>query len=133
MSILGTLRQNRAGEWKNLDEYLRELRHREAGALAALATALTAPPEEQKELVAHGEAGAILIEVACDLRGPKGARLAASRAPLEAGIAAPFIGHPFIGAGDLVTHPPPGPMARQLVGAGLPRALHPRGEPAPIT
>jgi len=133
MSILGTLRQNRAGEWKNLDEYLRELRHREAGALAALATALTAPPEEQKELVAHGEAGAILIEVACDLRVPKGARLAASRALLEAGIAAPFIGHLFIGAGDLVTDPRLGAMARKLVESGLPCALHLGGEPAQIT
>jgi len=133
MSILATLRQNRAGEWTNLDEYLRELRHRETGALAALATALTAPPEEQKELVAHGEAGAILIEIACDLRVPKGARLAASRALLEAGIAAPFVGHLFIGAGDLVTDPRLGAMARKLVESGLPSALQLGGEPAQIT
>src|SRR3977135_3877242 len=106
MSILATLRQGRAGEWKNLEEYLRELRHRETGALAALANALVAPPQEQKELVAHGEGGAILLEVACDLRVPKGARLAASRALLEAGIAAPLVGHLFIGARDLVTDPP---------------------------
>jgi len=133
MSILATLRQNRAGEWTNLDEYLRELRHRETGALAALATALTAPPEEQKELVAHGEAGAILIEIACDLRVPKGARLAASRALLEAGIAAPFVGHLFIGAGDLVTDPRLGAMARKLVESGLPSAIQLGGEPAQIT
>ena len=29
MSILSTLRQSRAGEWKNLDEYLRELQSKE--------------------------------------------------------------------------------------------------------
>src|SRR5882724_8085664 len=120
MSILATLRQSRAGEWKNLDEYLRELRHRETGALAALANALTAPPHEQKELVAHGEGGAILLEVACDLRVPKGARLAASRALLEAGIAEPFVGHLFIGAGDLVTDPRLGANGAQAGRVGAP-------------
>ena len=80
MPILATLRQDRAGEWTNLDDYLRELRHRETGALAALANALSAPSHEQKELAEHGEAGAILLEVACDLWVPKGTRLAASRA-----------------------------------------------------
>src|SRR5882672_9031202 len=133
MPILATLRQSRAGEWKNLDEYLRELRHRETGALAALANALSAPPQEQKELVAHGEGGAILIEIACDLRVPKGARLAASRALLEAGITGPFVGHLFIGAGDLVTDPRLGAMARKLVESGLPSALQLGGEPAQIT
>src|SRR5882724_4968251 len=133
MSILATLRQSRAGEWKNLDEYLRELRHRATGALAALANALSAPPHEQKELVAHGEGGAILLEVACDLRVLKSARLAASRALLEAGIAGPFVGHLFIGAGDLVTDPRLGAMARKLVESGLPSALQLGGEPAPIT
>jgi len=133
MPILATLRQSRAGEWKNLDEYLRELRHRETGALAALANALSAPPQEQKELVAHGEGGAILIEVACDLRVPKGARLAASRALLEAGIADPFVGHLFIGAGDLVTDPRLGAMARKLVESGLPSALQLGAESAQIS
>jgi len=133
MSILATLRQGRAGEWKSLDEYLRELRHRETGALAALATALAAPPDEQKELVAHGEGGAILLEVACDLRVPKGARLAAARALLEAGVSGPFFGHLFIGAGDLVTDPRLGAMARKLVESGLPSALQLGGESARIT
>src|SRR5712664_703066 len=133
MPILATLRQSRAGEWKNLDEYLRELRHRETGALAALANALSAPPLEQKELVAHGEGGAILIEVACDLRVPKGARLAAARALLEAGIADPFVGHLFIGAGDLVTDPRLGAMARNLVESGLPSALQLGAESAQIS
>ncbi|TMA20672.1 MAG: hypothetical protein E6J84_02080, partial [Deltaproteobacteria bacterium] len=64
------MRQDRAGEWKTLDDYLRELRHRETGALAALANALPAPSHEQKELAEHGEAGAVLLEVACDLRVP---------------------------------------------------------------
>src|SRR2546423_143225 len=79
MGILATLRQDRAGEWKTLDDYLRELRHREAGALAALANALPAPSHEQKELAESGEAGAVLLEVACDLRVPKRPRLAPAR------------------------------------------------------
>ena len=105
MAILATLRQDRAGDWKSLDDYLRELRHRETGALAALANSLSAPPGEQKELAGYGEAGAVLLEVACDLRVPKGARLAAARCLLEAGIEPPFVAHLFIGAGDLVTDP----------------------------
>src|SRR3981189_326005 len=133
MSILATLRQSRAGEWKNLDDYLRELRHRETGALAALANALSAPAQEQKELVAHGEGGAILLEVAGDPRVPKGARLAASRALLEAGIAAPLVGHLLVGAGDLVTDPRLGAMARKLVESGLPSALQRGGESAQIS
>jgi len=133
VSILATLRQDRAGEWANLDEYLRQLRHRETGALAALANALSAPTQEQKELADHGEAGAVLLEVACDLRVPKGGRLAAARCLLEAGIDAPFVGHLFIGAGDLVTDPRLGGAARKLVEAGLPSALKLGGEPAQIT
>src|SRR5205085_4704859 len=133
MGILATLRQDRAGEWKTLDDYLRELRHRETGALAALANALSADPHEQKELAEHGEAGAVLLEVACDLRVPKGSRLSAARCLLEAGIEAPFVGHLFIGAGDLVTDPRLGGAARRLVEAGLPAALGLEGEPARIT
>lgn len=133
MPILATLRQDRAGEWTNLDDYLRELRHRETGALAALANVLSAPADEQKELAEHGEAGAILLEVACDLRVPKGTRLAATRTLLEAGIGEPFVGHLFVGAGDLVTDPRLGAMARKLVESGLPSALQVGGEPAQIT
>lgn len=132
MSVLATLRQDRAGDWKSLDEYLRELRHRQSGAVAALATALSAPAQEQRELAGHGDAGATLLEVACDLRVPKGARLAAARCLLEAGIEAPFVGHLFIGAGDLVTDPRLGAAARKLVESGLPAALELGGEAAQI-
>src|SRR5919204_352869 len=133
MAILATLRQDRAGDWKTLDDYLRELRHRETVALAALANALSAPASDQRELAEHGEAGAVLLEVACDLRAPKGSRLSAARCLLEAGIEAPFIGHLFIGAGDLVTDPRLGGAARRLVEGGLPAALQLEGEPAQIT
>src|SRR3954470_23622021 len=105
MSVLATLQKDRAGEWKSLDAYLRDLRHRQQAALAALANALSASAQEQKELAEHGDAGAVLLEVACDLRVPKGARLAAARCLLEAGIEPPFVGHLFAGAGDLVTDP----------------------------
>jgi len=132
MSVLATLRQDRAGEWKSLDDYLRDLRHRDQAALAALGHALSAPAPEQRELAEHGDAGAVLLEVACDLRAPKGARLAAARCLLEAGIEPPFVGHLFAGAGDLVTDPRLGAQARKLVEAGLPAALQRGGEAAQI-
>jgi hypothetical protein len=132
MSILATLRQDRAGEWKSLDDYLRELRHRETSALAALGRALSAPAQEQKELAGHAGAGTILLEVASDLRVPKGARLAAARCLLEAAIEAPAIGNLFVGAGDLATDPRLGASARKLVEAGLPAALQLGGEAAQI-
>jgi hypothetical protein len=133
VAILATLRQDRAGDWNSLDDYLRELRHRETGALAALANALSAPLAEQRELAEHGEAGAVLLEVACDLRVPKASRIAATRCLLEAGIEPPFIGHLFIGGGDLVTDPRLESAARRLVESGLPAALKLEGEPAQIT
>src|SRR3954468_8834605 len=132
MAVLATLRQDRAGDWTSLDDFLRELRHRETSAVGALASALAAPAQEQKELAEHGEAGAILLEVAGDLRGPKGARLAAARCLLEAGIEEPFIGHLFVGAGDLVTDPRLGAAGRKLVESGLPAALRLGGEAAQI-
>src|SRR2546429_5568595 len=131
MGILATLRQDRAGEWKTLDDYLRELRHRETGALAALANALPAPSQEQRELAEYGEAGAVLLEVACDLRVPKGSRLAAARCLLEAGIEAPVVRHPFLGAGDIGTDPRLGAAARTLVASGLPVGRQPAGGPTP--
>src|SRR5512138_1095941 len=133
MPVLSTLRQDRAGEWTSLDDYLRELRHRETSALAALANVLVAPAHEQQELAGHANAGAALLEVACDLRVPKGARLAASRCLIEAGIEAPFVGHLFAGAGDLVTDPRLGGCARKLVESGLPAALQLGDDTARIT
>src|SRR5438477_448025 len=55
MAILNTLKREGVGSWTTLADFLREARMRETGALGALAAALTAPPEEQKEL-AQGEA-----------------------------------------------------------------------------
>jgi len=133
MSVLATLRQDRAGDWTNLDDYLRELRHRETGALAALTHVLSAPPSEQKELAGHAGAEAVLVEVAADLRVPKGARLGAARSLLEAGIQEPFIGHLFAGAGDLVTDPRLGAFGRKLVESGLPCALRLGGEATQIS
>ena len=133
MPILATLRQDRAGEWSNLEDYLRDLRRRETGALAALASALSAPGPEQRELADHGEGGAVLLEVACDLRVPKGARLGAARCLVEAGIPEPFVGHLFAGAGDLATDPRLGAAARKIVEAGLPCALRLGGDYAQIS
>src|SRR5258706_2722287 len=133
MAILATLKKESAGAWPSLADYLREARHRETGALAALAGALSAPLPEQKELADAPDAGAILLELASDLRVPKGSRLAAARCLLEAGIAGPLIGQLFIGAGDLVTDPRLGASGRKLVEGGLPAALQIGGESALVS
>src|SRR3954468_8235399 len=133
MSVLATLRQDRAGEWTSVEDYVRELRHRESAALAALAGLLAAAAQDQRELAEHGAAGAVLLEGASDLRVPKGARLAAARCLLEAGIEEPFVGHLFVGAGDLVTDLRLGAAARRLVEAGLPCALKLGGEAAQLS
>src|SRR5438876_5512629 len=133
MPILATLKKESAGEWPSLADYLREARHRETGALAALSAALSAPFIEQKELADTPDAGAILLELASDLRVPKGSRLAAARVLLEGGIAGPLIGQLFIGAGDLVTDPRLGAAGRKLVEGGLPAALQLGGEVAAVT
>ena len=133
MPILATLKRESGGAWPSLDDYLREARHRETSALSALAGALLAPPAEQKELAEALDAGAILLELASDLRVPKGSRLAAARCLLEAGVSGPQIGQLFIGGGDLVTDPRLGASARKLVEGGLPAALQLGGEVARVT
>src|SRR5438876_764352 len=57
MGILATLKKESAGAWPSLADYLREARHRETGALAALSAALSAPAPEQKELADAPAAG----------------------------------------------------------------------------
>jgi hypothetical protein len=122
VGVLSTLRQDKAGEWGSLLDFLREARHRESRAVAALANTLTAPAAEQRELAEAIDAGPVLLELACDLRMPKTSRLAAARCLLEAGIEAPYNGQLFLGAGDLVTDPRLGGAARKLVEGGLPSA-----------
>jgi hypothetical protein len=130
VTILQTLKRERTGDWVTLAEFLREAHRRETGALAALSSALTAPPAEQKEL-AQGEGAAVLLELACDLRVPKGSRLAAARCLLEADAGDP--GKLFVGAGDLTTDPRLGGAARKLVENGLPAALKAGGAPAQVS
>src|SRR5207245_2323375 len=122
MAVLATLKKDRLGDWANLAAYLAELRRRETNSVAALAGALSAAPDEQREL-AQGEGLSILVEVASDLRMPKGSRLAAARCALEAGASGEVLGALFLGAGDLVTDPRLGAAAKKLVDAGLPSAL----------
>ena len=122
MGVLSTLRQDKAGDWGSLLDFLREARHRESRAVAALANVLSAPSAEQRELAEATDAGPVLLELACDLRMPKTSRLAAARCLLEAGIEPPYNGQLFLGAGDLVTDPRLGGAARKLVEGGLPSA-----------
>src|SRR5436189_268533 len=59
MSVLATLRQDRAGEWTSVEDYVRELRHRDSAALAALAGLLAATAQDQREPPGHGVARAV--------------------------------------------------------------------------
>ncbi|HEX9602408.1 MAG TPA: hypothetical protein VF973_01575 [Myxococcales bacterium] len=122
MAVLATLKKDRLGEWTTLAEYLGDLRRRETNSIAALALALSSPPEEQREL-AQGSGLAVLVEVASDLRLPKGSRLAAVRCAVEAGASGEALSALFVGAGDLATDPRLGAAAKKLVESGLPAAL----------
>jgi hypothetical protein len=133
VGILSTLRQDKAGDWPSLLEFLRQARHREASAVAALGNALGAPAVEQKELAESIDAGPVLLELACDLRVPRTSRLAAARCLLEAGIEEPYVGQLFLGGGDLVTDPRMGAQARKLVELGLPSAVKIPGPAESVT
>lgn len=124
MAILATLRSTGMGQWPTLPDFLREARLQESGALGAMgAAALSATPEEQRELAEGPDAGGVLLDLARDLRVPKAARLAAARCLIEAGIEGAPLAQLFIGAGDLVTDPRLGGAAKKLVELGLPEAL----------
>jgi hypothetical protein len=122
MAVLATLKKDRLGEWATLPEYLADLRRRETNSVAALAVLLSAPADEQRE-IAQGSGLLVLIEIASDLRLPKGSRLAAARCAIEGGASEDALGALFIGAGDLATDPRLGATARKLVESGLPAAL----------
>lgn len=122
MSILGALKKDRLGDWASVAEYLADLRRRETNSVAALALALAAAPEDQRELAAGGGL-AILVEVASDLRIPKTSRIAALRCAIEAGVAGEELAALFVGAGDLATDPRLGDCAKKFVEAGVPAAL----------
>src|SRR5882762_9161997 len=98
MGILATLNKEKLGHWGSLLDYLQDLNRRESGSLAALAAALTAPAEEQKEL-GQGDGVLVLADIAGDLRVQKGARLAALRCAIEAGASGPVLATLFIGGG----------------------------------
>ena len=124
MAILATLRATGMGDWPTLPEFLREARLHETGALGAMgAAALSATPDEQRELAEAPDGGNVLLDLARDLRVPKAARLASARCLIEAGISGAPLGQLFIGAGDLVTDPRLGGAAKKLVELGLPAAL----------
>jgi hypothetical protein len=133
MAILATMRKSGLGEWPTLPDFFREARLRETSALGALATALTAGAEEQRELAESDGAGPVLLDLARDLRVPKGARLAATRCLVEGGIAGEPLSQLFNGAGDLVTDPRLGAAAKKLVELGLPASLSATGEAARVS
>jgi hypothetical protein len=120
VALLATLKKDRLGDWSALGGFAADLRRRDSAALAALSNLLGAPAEEQREL---SEWIDVLVEVASDLRAPKGARLSAARCALECAVAGERLGALFAGAGDLATDPRLGAAARRLAEAGLSAAL----------
>ncbi len=122
MGIVGTLNAERMGTWTSVLAYLQDLNRRETGSLAALAAALAAPPAEQKEL-AEGDGMLVLADVAGDQRVQKGARLAAVRCAVEAGVDGPVLATLFVGGGELAADPRLGATAKKLVETGLPAVL----------
>ena len=118
MAILATLRKDGFGKWTNLQDYLSDVRLRETGSIAALAAVLSAEPADQKELGA-GEGAVYMVDLASDLRVPKGARLAATRCAMEAGLKLELLAELFLGAGDLVTDPRLGGAAKKLAEQGI--------------
>ena len=122
MSILGALKKDRLGDWPTIAEYLTDLRRRETNSVAALALALAAAPEDQRELAGSGGLS-VLVEVASDLRIPKTSRVAALRCAIEAGVAGEDLAALFVGAGDLATDPRLGDRANRFVEGGVSAAL----------
>jgi hypothetical protein len=122
MALLSALKKDRLGGWPTVADYLADLKRRETNSVAALAAALAATPEEQREL-GEGNGLAILVEVASDLRIPKTSRIAAARCAIEAGASSDMAGSLFVGAGDLAPDPRLGNCASKLVEIGLPAAL----------
>lgn len=122
MAILATMRAGNYGSWPTLDDFLEALRLRVTDAVAALAAAAGFEPADQKEL-AEGRGAKILVELAGDLRMPKGARLGGARCAMEAGPDEAELADLFLSAGDLLTDPRLGGHARRLAEGGLPAAL----------
>jgi hypothetical protein len=120
VALLATLKKDRLGDWATLADFADDLRRRDTAALAALANVLGAPADEQRELSASID---VLVDVARDLRVPKGGRLAAARCALEGGVAGDRLAQLFVGAGDLATDPRLGAAARRLAETGLAAAL----------
>src|SRR5262249_17391319 len=122
VGILAALTKDRFGNWSTLLAYLQDLNRRDSGALAALNSALAAAPDEQRELGA-GDGALVLSDVAADARVQKGARLAAIRCAMEAGISGPLLVTLYVGGGELVTDPRLGAHAKKLVELGVPASL----------
>ncbi len=131
MSILSTLNGERFGTWTTVLGFLQDLNRRETGSLAALNTALSAPPEEQRAL-GEGDGVLVLADIAADLRVQKGPRLAAVRCAIEAGVSGPPLATLFLGGGELAADPRLGGSAKRFVEAGIPVVLadpqHPAGK-----
>src|SRR5207302_9735174 len=86
-------------------------------SVAALALALAAAPEDQRELAGSGGLS-VLVEVASDLRIPKTSRVAALRCAIEAGVAGEDLAALFVGAGDLRSEEHTSELQSRFVEAG---------------
>lgn len=101
MALLVFLKREGFGSYKSVDEFVGELARRSTSALGGFAAVLASKlPDDVKE-AAQGDGQSVCVDLVRDLRSPKGARVAALRALMLAGVGAnlPSV---FAGAADLL-------------------------------
>lgn len=101
MALLVFLKREGFGTYKSVDEFVGELARRSTSALGGLAAVLSSKAPDDVQEAAQGDAQAVCVELVRDMRAPKGARVAALRALMLAGVGAnlPSV---FVGAADLL-------------------------------
>lgn len=101
MALLVFLKREGFGTYKSIDEFVGELARRSTSALGGLAAVLSSKSPEDVREAAQGDAQNVCVELVRDLRAPKGARVAALRALMLAGVGA-SLPSVFAGAADLL-------------------------------
>lgn len=101
MALLVFLKREGFGTYKAVDEFVGELARRSTSALGGFGAVLASKSPDDVKEAAQGDGQNVCAELVRDLRVPKGARVAALRALMLAGVGAnlPTV---FAGAADLL-------------------------------
>lgn len=101
MALLVFLKREGFGTYKAVDEFVGELARRSTSALGGFGAVLASKSPDDVKEAAQGDGQNVCAELVRDLRVPKGARVAALRALMLAGVGAnlPAV---FAGAADLL-------------------------------